>query len=97
MDQTVLASIVLVCLTLFLLGAGVWVALSLMVVGMVVMALFTSAPKHADHLYVKAGVLDDSSVVQPTHQNWTASAVPWRNIARDLRSHRHGPESHAAR
>lgn len=54
--------------------------------------LYTSAPKHPDYVYVKAGVLDDPGVVEPTHQNWIASAVPWRNIPTDLRSFTHGPE-----
>jgi hypothetical protein len=54
--------------------------------------LFTSAPKHPDLVYVKAGILDDPSVVQPTHQNWVVSAVPWRSISPDLRSFSKGPE-----
>ena len=54
--------------------------------------LFTSAPKHPDLVYVKAGVLDDPSLVQPTHENWVASAVAWRNISPDLRSFHKGPE-----
>jgi len=58
--------------------------------------LFTSAPKHPDYVYVKAGTLDDPSVVQPTHQNWVVSAVPWSRIARGLRSFAKGGESHAA-
>lgn len=44
MDSVVLASIVLVSLLLLLLASGVWVALSLLIVGMVLMGLFTSAP-----------------------------------------------------
>ncbi len=54
--------------------------------------LFTSAPKHPDVVYVKAGVLDDPGLVQPTHQNWVASAVPWRHISIDLPGFQHGPE-----
>jgi hypothetical protein len=59
--------------------------------------LYTSAPKHPGYVYVKAGTLDDPSVVQPTHQNWVASAVPWSRIAQDLRSFAKGPESDADR
>lgn len=44
MDSVVLASIVLVSLLLLLLASGVWVALSLLIVGMVIMGLFTTAP-----------------------------------------------------
>ncbi|MGB3718992.1 MAG: TRAP transporter large permease subunit [Hyphomicrobiaceae bacterium] len=44
MDSVVLASIVLVSLLLLLLASGVWVALSLLIVGMVLMGLFTTAP-----------------------------------------------------
>jgi hypothetical protein len=39
--------------------------------------LFTSAPKHADLVYVKAGVLDDLSLVQPIR---TGSPRPYRGI-----------------
>lgn len=42
--------------------------------------LFTSSPKHAEHIYVKAGSLDDPTLVAPTHQNWLVSAVPWSRI-----------------
>ena len=42
--------------------------------------LFTSAPKHPDHVYVKAGTLDDPSLVSPTHQSWVASSVAWSRI-----------------
>jgi hypothetical protein len=54
--------------------------------------LFTSAPKHPDFVYVKAGVLDDPSIVKPTHQSWLPSAVPWCRIAPDLKSFQKGPE-----
>jgi len=57
--------------------------------------LFTSAPKHPDHVYVKAGTLDDPSIVEPAQQNWVVSAVPWSQIGSDLRSFAKGAESHA--
>jgi tripartite ATP-independent transporter DctM subunit len=44
MDTITVASIVLAVLLLGLLASGVWVALSLLTVGMVMMALFTTAP-----------------------------------------------------
>jgi hypothetical protein len=46
--------------------------------------LYTSAPKHAEHVYVKAGTLDDPSLVAPSRQIWLGSAVAWREIGRDL-------------
>ncbi len=48
--------------------------------------LFTSAPEHPEHIYVKAGTLDDPTIVEPAHQNWVASAVSWSQIGPDLRS-----------
>ena len=48
--------------------------------------LFTSSPRHPDHIYVKAGSLDDPTRVRPGHQSWTASAVSWAHIERELAS-----------
>lgn len=42
--------------------------------------VFTSAPRHPELVYVKAGLLDDPSLVVPNRQIWTDSAVPWRHI-----------------
>jgi hypothetical protein len=52
--------------------------------------LYTSSPKHPDFIYIKAGSLDDPLLVKPTHQNWMASAVPWRRITDDLPSYARG-------
>jgi hypothetical protein len=46
--------------------------------------LFTSSPRHPDYVYAKAGCLDDPMIVRPTHQSWTASAVPWARIDPEL-------------
>jgi len=46
--------------------------------------IFTSAPKHPDHVFVKAGTFDDPSLVRPERQSWVASAVSWSRIAPDL-------------
>ena len=49
--------------------------------------LFTSSPCHPDHVYIKAGALDDPASIRPTHQSWTRSAVPWATIEPGLRSY----------
>lgn len=54
--------------------------------------IYTSAPKHPEHVYVKAGTLDDPNIVKPTHQNWVVSAVSWRQINPDITSFTKGPE-----
>ena len=54
--------------------------------------LFTSSPKHADYVYVKAGSLDDPLIVHPAHQNWVVSEVPWSQIGSDLARFTKGPE-----
>ena len=46
--------------------------------------LYTSSPQHLDSLYVKAGSLDDPTLVRPTHQNWTNSMVAWATISQKL-------------
>ena len=43
--------------------------------------LFTSSPRHPDFYFLKAGCLDDPSVVRATHQNWMASRVDWATIS----------------
>lgn len=48
--------------------------------------LYTSAPLHPEHVYVRAGSLDDPSVVEPMHQSWVGSAVAWSRIAPTLRA-----------
>ena len=54
--------------------------------------IFTSSPKHADSVYVKAGSLDDPLIVNPTHQSWLSSAVPWSRIGSDIASFTKGSE-----
>jgi hypothetical protein len=46
--------------------------------------LYTSSSRHPEHVYVKAGTLDDPSLVEPQAQIWTASAVAWGRIDETL-------------
>jgi hypothetical protein len=46
--------------------------------------LFTASPRHPDCFYLKAGCLDDPSVVRATHQNWIRSRVHWATISPEL-------------
>jgi hypothetical protein len=57
--------------------------------------LFTSSPRHPEFVYVKAGTLDDASIVQPAAQIWLASAVAWSRISPDLTSFARGREQAA--
>ena len=66
MDTTTIASLVLGGLLLLLLATGFWIALSLLTVGMVLMALFTTAPTGS----LIASTLWDSS------WNWALTALP---------------------
>ena len=52
--------------------------------------IYTSSPKHPESVYVKAGVLDDPAQVEPTHESWTDSSVPWSRIDPALDSFRRG-------
>jgi len=53
--------------------------------------LYTSSPAHPQHIFVKAGTLDDPSVVTPQRQTWLSSAVPWRHIDPAIASFSKGP------
>jgi len=55
--------------------------------------LFTSSPKHPEHVYVKAGTLDDPGLVEPAHESWVVSAVPWSRIPGALPSFSRGAVS----
>jgi hypothetical protein len=46
--------------------------------------LFTRAPSRPEFVWLRAGSLDDSSLIEPSYQIWTDSAVPWAYIADDL-------------
>jgi hypothetical protein len=46
--------------------------------------LFTTSPAHPEHAFVKAGSLDEPTVVAPTAQSWVDSAVAWSAIAPGL-------------
>ena len=52
--------------------------------------LFGTSPEHPGMVYVKAGVLDDQSLVQPTHQSWCQSKVEWSEIDKKLPTHPRG-------
>jgi C4-dicarboxylate transporter DctM subunit len=66
MDQTLLASLILVVLTLGLLALGVWVSVALLIVGMALMELFTTAPMGS----LIASTLWDSS------WGWALTSLP---------------------
>lgn len=43
-------------------------------------SLYTSSPRHPVFMYIKAGTLDNPSIVKPSHQIWVQSKVPWATI-----------------
>lgn len=55
--------------------------------------LYTSSPQHSGSYFLKAGCLDDATVVRATHQSWVKSRVPWAAISSDLSSFSEGPGS----
>lgn len=52
--------------------------------------VFGTSPQHPGLIYVKAGMLDDQSLVQPTHQSWCRSKVAWAEIDAGLPMHPKG-------
>jgi hypothetical protein len=57
--------------------------------------LYTVSPVHPEVLYVKAGTLDDPSLVQPRRQNWMQSRVSWTTIDPGLPGSPKNPEGRA--
>ena len=57
--------------------------------------LYTSSPQHPDIYYLKAGSLDDPTVVRAAHQSWVKSRVPWASISPELPSFFEGPGAKA--
>jgi len=49
--------------------------------------LYTLPPLHPDVVFIKAGSLDDPSVVVPNRQAWMRSRVEWAEIADGLTSY----------
>ena len=47
--------------------------------------LLTRSPVHPDHVYIKAGSLDDPSIVHPRVQIWTSKKVSWAEIDSSLK------------
>jgi hypothetical protein len=42
--------------------------------------IYTSSPRHPEWVWIKAGSLDDPTLVLPAYQSWTRSRVPWAFI-----------------
>jgi hypothetical protein len=53
-------------------------------------SLFTRSPAHPEFVYIKAGSLDDPSLVKPACQIWTEMAVPWARIDEGLATYQRG-------
>jgi len=49
--------------------------------------IYTSSPKHPDRVYVKAGIINDPTLIRPAYQSWALSAVPWSNIDAGLKTY----------
>ena len=55
--------------------------------------IYSASPVHPDHVFVRAGTLDDPTVVGPTHQSWLDSAVSWAFVDNSLKAHKRGRET----
>lgn len=51
--------------------------------------IYTSSPRNADLVFIKAGVLDDPSTVKPTLEAWVNSKVDWSMLHNGLESFEH--------
>ena len=49
--------------------------------------LYTVPPRHPDVVFIKAGSLDDPSIVSPDREAWTRSRVSWATIGSDIASY----------
>ena len=54
--------------------------------------VYTSAATHPEYVYVKAGTINDPTIVKPIQQNWVVSSVPWSQIDPTLRAFNKGPQ-----
>lgn len=52
--------------------------------------IYTSSEHRPEFIHVKAGVLDDPSIVQPAHETWTSSRVVWAEIPSGITSYKRG-------
>lgn len=52
--------------------------------------LFGTSPQHPDRVYVRAGVIDQPSLVRPGSQSWCQSKVEWATIGLELPSYAKG-------
>lgn len=57
--------------------------------------VYTFSERHPGRVYVKAGLIDDSSCVTPAYQSYTSSAVPWAQIPPGLPGYARGRSSSA--
>ncbi|HEY1560651.1 MAG TPA: GFA family protein [Caulobacteraceae bacterium] len=55
--------------------------------------LFTSSLAHPDWTFVKAGALDDPTLVKPEYESWTSSEVPWARPSLGLVRYARGREA----
>ena len=52
--------------------------------------IYTSAPAHPGSVFVKAGSLEDPTLVRPVSEAWCASKVDWADIPAAIPSFEHG-------
>ena len=53
--------------------------------------LYTAPERRPDVVYVKAGSLDDPTLVHPVQQSWMIARVDWAEISPDLPRHERSP------
>ena len=56
--------------------------------------LFTRAEKCPNHIFLKAGSLDEPELIKPNCQTWTKRAVPWAYIDEKLPCYPESRSSH---
>ena len=52
--------------------------------------IYAAAPKHPSKIYVKAGCLDDATVISPELEAWCRSRVSWSKIPENLQQYELG-------
>ena len=52
--------------------------------------IYTSAPRHLGFIYLKAGTVDDPTLIEPSAESWVTSKVTWADIDNDLPGHPRG-------
>ncbi len=48
--------------------------------------IYAKPHSQTDYIWIRAGLLDDPSIIKPSHQSWICSKVKWSEIPKGIKS-----------